>query len=81
MIGGRLLTLNDVADELSCSVATVKRRVRTGLLPVVVDGGLRRVREDDLTRYLAERVVRRMPDRALAAATGRAVPKGGRLWD
>jgi excisionase family DNA binding protein len=81
MIGGRLMTLKDVADELSCSVATVKRRVRKGLLPVVVDGGLRRVREDDLGRYLAERLVRRVSDRAPAAAAGRALPKGAKLWD
>ncbi len=37
MIGGRLLTLRDVAGELGCSVATVKRRVRAGVLPAFVD--------------------------------------------
>jgi len=30
MIGGRLLVLEEVAEEIGCSVATVKRRVRSG---------------------------------------------------
>ena len=81
MIGGRLLTLNDVADELRCSKATVKRRVRTGLLPVVVDGALIRVREEDLSRYVAERIERRSPNRSPSAPTGLSLPKGTKLWD
>ena len=81
MIGGRLLTLNDVADELRCSKATVKRRVRTGLLPVVVDGGLVRVREEDLSRYVVERIERRFPDRSSSVPTGLSLPKGAKLWD
>lgn len=82
MIGGRLLTLADVADELGCSPTTVKRRVREGLMPVYVDGHLVRVREDDLRRYIAERVHRRTGSTApAAAAAGRTLPRRARLWD
>ena len=81
MIGGRLLTLREVAVELRCSVATVKRRVRDGALPTYVDGRLVRVREDDLRRYVAERVCRRSRAGAPAVAAGRTLPKGARLWD
>jgi excisionase family DNA binding protein len=81
VIGGQLLTLRDVAAELGCSVTTIKRRVREGALPVYVDGHLVRVREDDLRRYVAERVRRRARSSAPAVAAGRRLPKGARLWD
>jgi excisionase family DNA binding protein len=81
MIGGRLLTLDDVAAELQCSMSTVKRRVRSGLLPVVVDGRLRRVREDDLARYIVERVTLHREGTGAGADRGRTLPKGARLWD
>jgi excisionase family DNA binding protein len=81
VIGGRLLTLREVADELRCSVATVKRRIRAGVLPTYRDGHLVRVREDDLRRYVAERVYSRSTTPERAAAAGQALPKGARLWD
>ena len=80
MNGERLLRLSDVAVELDCSVATVKRRVREGALPAFRDGRIVRVRESDLTRYVLERVVVSARGDA-TAATGRALAKGARLWD
>lgn len=81
MIGGRLLTLREVADELRCSVSTVKRRIRAGDLPTYRDGRLVKVREDDLRRYVAERVCRRTATVEHAGVAGRSLPKGARLWD
>lgn len=81
MIGGRLLTFREVADQLGCSVSTVRRRICAGELLEFCDGGLHRVREDDLRRYVAERVCRRSPTAEHALAPGRALPKGARLWD
>jgi excisionase family DNA binding protein len=81
MIGGRLLMLEEVADELGCSVATVKRRVRSGDLPVYVDGRIVRVREDDLRRYITERIRRRVDSATSWVAAGRPMAKGLRLWD
>jgi excisionase family DNA binding protein len=49
----RLLTLDEVARTIGCSVATVKRRVRAGLIPVFRDGRIVRLREADLRRYVA----------------------------
>jgi excisionase family DNA binding protein len=82
MSGGRLYTYGATAEELDCSVSTVRRRVRTGDLPVFADGGLRRIREDDLRRYIADHVRRRSmrPPTALAGP-GRTLPRGARLWD
>ena len=80
MIGGRLLVLEEVADELGCSVATVKRRVRSGELPVYVDGRIVRVREDDLRRYIAEHICRRLGSTS-AVSAARPMAKGQRLWD
>ena len=80
MSGPRLLTLAEAADALGCSVATVKRRIRSGSLPAFRDGRLVRIREDDLRRYVAERVAR-------AAVAGSSLPAGvtlapgARLWD
>lgn len=76
----RLLRLSDVAAELDCSVATVKRRIREGALPTFRDGRIVRVRESDLTRYVLERVALPAPEGATPAA-GRALAKGARLWD
>jgi excisionase family DNA binding protein len=79
---GRLLTIGQVAERLGCSIVTVKRRIRSGALPAFVDGRLVRVREADLTRYIAERVTRH-PGFAVSAsaASGRTLPPGSRLWD
>lgn len=78
----RLLTLSEVAEQLGCSVATVKRRVQAGALPTFVDGRLIRVREVDLARYVAERVAARRPSTlASGRPASRALPPGSRLWD
>jgi excisionase family DNA binding protein len=80
VIGGRLLTLDEVATSLGCSLTSVKRRVATGALPVFRDGRLVRVREADLERYLAEHLVRlqRIPTTTEA---GRTAGPSERLWD
>jgi excisionase family DNA binding protein len=76
-----LLTLVDVAAELSCSLATVKRRVRAGALPVVRDGRLVRVRASDLDCYLLERVERGGSVSPSVQAGGVTLSRGARLWD
>lgn len=77
-----MLTYAEAARELGCSISTVRRRINHGELPYYVDGGLRRVREEDLRRYIAERTRRRSSSTAAATiAPGRALPKGARLWD
>jgi excisionase family DNA binding protein len=81
MIGGRLLTLREVADELRCSVPTVKRRIAVGVLPTYRDGRLVRVREDDLRRYVAERVCHCAQASEPTRASGRTLREGERLWD
>ena len=47
-----LMTLQDVADYLRCSLKTVKRRVDAGDLPVIRDGRMVRVHPRDLNRYV-----------------------------
>ena len=79
-MSARLLTLRAVADELGCSLATVKRRVACGTLPAFRDGRLVRVREDDLHRYVAERV-RRGSSSGARALAGMKLAPGERLWD
>lgn len=74
-----LLTLSDVAARLSCSLATVKRRIRSGALPVYRDGRLVRVRALDLDRYIAEHVTRRTSSRT--PLVGVTLAPGERLWD
>jgi excisionase family DNA binding protein len=75
-----LLTLRDVADELGCSVATVKRRIAVGALAAFADGRLVRVRDVDLARYVAERVTRRNNASLGATPPGRTLKPGERLW-
>jgi excisionase family DNA binding protein len=77
----RLLTYDEAADVLRCSQATVKRRVAEGALDAFADGRLRRIREDDLVRFVAERVVRRGGKPPKPGASGRALAPGARLWD
>lgn len=77
----QLLTYSEAAGQLGCSVSTLRRRVGTGDLPAFVDGGLRRIRDDDLRRYIAERVRRCSSSQATIATPGRTLPKGARLWD
>ncbi|CAN7471041.1 helix-turn-helix transcriptional regulator [Paraburkholderia hospita] len=46
--------INDVADLLSCSVSTVHRRVKSGLIPQPIkEGGVLVWRVGDLRRALA----------------------------
>lgn len=78
---GRLLTLAEAADELRCSVATVRRRIQTGALPTYRDGRLVRIRDDDLRRYVVERVCRRVTAAELDRPGGRRLREGERLWD
>ena len=51
----QLLSFTNVAQVLGVSVKTVQRRVSDGALPVIEDGGVRRVHPDDLDRYIAAR--------------------------
>ena len=48
-----LLTIKQVAEQLNVSVKTVRRRIKTGLLAVIRDGGIVRVRQRDLQSYVA----------------------------
>jgi excisionase family DNA binding protein len=75
-----LLTLRQAADRLGCSTATIKRRVRVGSLPAFRDGRLVRIREDDLRRYVAERVARTVAG-GRPIAPGMTLAAGARLWD
>jgi len=58
----------------------VKRRIRSGSLPAFRDGRLMRVREDDLRRFIVERVARTGVGMSTVAA-GVTLPPGSRLWD
>jgi excisionase family DNA binding protein len=54
----QLLTYQQAARRLSCSIWTVKRRVRAGELPIHRLGRMVRISEADLARYAAERRIR-----------------------
>jgi excisionase family DNA binding protein len=56
MTGRLLLTLTEVADELRVSRPTVERWVGRGEIPSVKLGTCRRVRSEDLARWVASRV-------------------------
>ena len=47
-----LLTINETARRLSCSRDTVERRIASGALRAFRDGGVVRVDELDLARYV-----------------------------
>jgi excisionase family DNA binding protein len=51
----RLLNIGEVADVLSVSIKTVRRRIEAGELPVIRDGRVIRVHPNDLDRYVASR--------------------------
>lgn len=51
----RLLTLQDTAAALGCSVKTLRRRIADGQLAVIRDGRLVRVDPEDFERYLRSR--------------------------
>jgi excisionase family DNA binding protein len=76
-----LLTVDQAAERLGCSTATVRRRIASGALPVFRDGPqFVRIREDDLRRYIAERVTRASA-RSSTPAAGVTLAAGARLWD
>ncbi len=77
----RLLTLAEAAEVLRVSAKTVRRRIEGGDLPAVRLGPRTlRVREDDLQRYIATRVVRPREARVSSSA-GRPLAAGERLWE
>jgi excisionase family DNA binding protein len=78
---GRLLTLSQAAAELSCSTRTLRRRIADGSLPAFRDGGLMRVRDVDLERYVAANVTRAELRRAGVRAAGVVLSARARLWD
>jgi excisionase family DNA binding protein len=47
-----LVTIPTAAKLLGCSARTVRRRIATGLLPAVIEGGQVKVRADELRRYI-----------------------------
>jgi excisionase family DNA binding protein len=53
----RLLTANEVADQLRVSTMTIYRLIRRGELPAVRVGRNYRVRADELDAYLRAQVV------------------------
>lgn len=77
----RLLKVTQAADVLGCSPRTLRRRIADGALPVFRDGGLIRVREVDLERYVAANVSSPALARAGARTSGVVLPGGARLWD
>ena len=65
----RWFLVEEVADRLRVSIETVRRWIRSGALPAFDVGGPRggyRIRESDLTEFIAERS--RRPEKAVAAA-------------
>ena len=80
----RLLTLAETAIVLRCSLDTVKRRIRSGVIPVFRDGRIVRVRELDLRSYVALHVTAPRsapPGRRPHVAGGRRRLPARRLWD
>jgi len=51
----RLLTIQDAAAAIGCSVKTLRRRIEDGALPVFRDGRLIRIHPDDLARFINSR--------------------------
>ena len=49
-----LLTVQETARILGCSVKSVRRRIEAGDLPAIRDGRLLRVHPDDLDRYIRQ---------------------------
>jgi excisionase family DNA binding protein len=80
-VTGRLLTLPQAAEVLGCSTRTLRRRIRDGSLPAFRDGGLVRVREADLDRYVAANVARADLRRAGVQIAGVVLSAHARLWD
>jgi excisionase family DNA binding protein len=79
-VTGRLLTLEEAAERLGCSVKTVRRRVAAGELPTFRSGRLIRVRDEDLRRYVAQRTMRTSSATRASAAAGGRKP-AAKLWE
>jgi excisionase family DNA binding protein len=77
----RLLTIEEAAARLACSTRTLRRRIDDGSLPAFRDGGLVRVREHDLERYVAANVTRATLKRLGVRTAGVVLPTRERLWD
>jgi excisionase family DNA binding protein len=77
----RLLTLDEAARRIGCSTRTLRRRIGDGSLPAFRDGGLVRVRDDDLERYVSANVTRAALARAGVRTAGVLLPQRARLWD
>lgn len=91
----RLLTYAQAAEALGVSPKTIARRVKAGALAVVVDGGIRRIPDAALARYVEartiapqeRRAVSRRPSRRTAPDPGHVAGKAGsgervrRLWE
>ncbi len=78
----RLLTYADVAEQLGCSVRAIRRHVSDGTLPVIRIGHrTRRVRPDDLDRFLLERLDWRVTAGVPTRPTTVLLAPHERLWD
>ena len=78
------MTLAEAGARLSCSTRTVRRRVAAGLLAAYRDGGLLRIPERELERYIAARVAGGAPASPVGSSSRtavRAAGRAGRLWD
>lgn len=75
-----LLTLPEAAAHLAVSPRTLRRWVAAGLIPAFRQGGVVRLRELDLDRFIAERMAIPTPAGADPTA-GRSLEPGERLWD
>jgi excisionase family DNA binding protein len=51
----RLLTLQETAAALGCSVKTLRRRIADRQIAVIRDGRIVRIHPDDLDRYVRSR--------------------------
>jgi excisionase family DNA binding protein len=72
-----LLTIAQAAQALAVSPRTLRRRIESGAIAVLRDGGIVRVPSAELRRYVASKTVRaKMP----ARPAGRALAPGSRLW-
>ncbi len=52
---GRLLTVGEVATRLQCGERTVLKRIHSGKMPAVREGGRFLVDEADLSDYISRR--------------------------
>jgi excisionase family DNA binding protein len=74
-----LLTVEEAAEALRCSVRTLQRRISSGELRAYRDGRIVRVPTDELRRYVREHLGSSLsPERA--EGRGRPLPPGSRLW-